>query len=355
MLNFKDLGYKKVSLEITNICNFKCIYCPYCLDEIKKRQMTEKEIYRAIDELKTCGGNELEYLELNVLGEPLTHPNISEVIQYAHKQGIKIKLITNGSLLSLENIDNILNNQPAILKISLESLNRKDFSFIRGTGMLFDDYLARVTTLIKRRLEYGNEISTIIQIDICYISRYYLKRIAGMMPADKCINYIYRDKRLLFKDVLYFLNKIQKDCEEFKYDNETLFYNFNRIKKSSFSNDIPLYRISDNIILTLKEYYPWVNVKNKYPAHNRDVSCMTDKMGILADGRVVLCCLDWKGETAIGNIFNSNLKDILLDSAYKINGLRKGEFISEICKRCRGYFSKRHKLLKEIRHWTKKL
>ena len=89
-------------------CNFKCIYCPYHLGETQKRQMTEKEAYRAIDEIKACGGKELEYLELNVLGEPLTHPNISEIIQYAHKQGIKIKLITNGSLLSLKNVDNIL-------------------------------------------------------------------------------------------------------------------------------------------------------------------------------------------------------------------------------------------------------
>lgn len=355
MVNFKVFGYKNVSLEITNKCNFKCVYCPYSLNEIQERQMTKEEAYKAIDELSVCGGDELEYLELNVLGEPLTHPNLLEIIDYAHRQNIRIRLITNGSLFSLKNIDNILNSQPAVLKVSLELLNGEYFNFMRGTKMSFNDYLDNVINLIKRRLEYGSHIPTLIQIDIFYISRYHLKKMLGMIPHDKFIKYIYHNKRVLLEAALSFLNKIHKNCAKFNYEKKKLFYNFGEIKNSHFLNvnAIPLYKISNNIILTLKEYFPWINIKNKYPEYAeyaKDARCMVDKMGILVDGRAVLCCLDYIGETAIGNIFNNRLENILRDAKYRIAGLRKGEFVFERCKRCQGYFTKRHRFFKRIKN-----
>lgn len=353
-INLDNFGYKKVSLEITTVCNFKCIYCPYGRGEVINRKMMPWRLaFHVMDELSACGGSGLEYIELNVLGEPLMHPDLLEIIGYAHSKNIRVKLITNGSLFSEKNINNVLNIQPEILKISFETFDKKDFSFIRGTDMLFEQYLDNVIDLIKRRLEYGDSISTLIQIDVLYISRFYLRKILGMIPNREITRHMCSNKKHLLEDAVYFLDRISKGCDGFVYNEKTLIDNFSGIKNSKFSNNVALYKISDKIILTLKEYYPWVNIKDKCPVDGMDNPCKADNMGILADGSVVLCCLDYQGETRIGNIFDNDLKTILSEADNIIRGLREGKLVFEKCRKCLGYFSWRHRIFMNLRKWFK--
>ena len=348
MIKLKQLRYSKVSMEITNRCNFGCIWCPSSLGEVKDKQMTKEEAFRVIDELSKCGGSELDYLELNVLGEPLMHPDFVEIIQYAHSHNIRVRLITNGSLLSSQNIESILDCHPEILKISLESLDENNFHFIRKTRLNMDKYISNIVNLIKCRIEYADKIPTRVQIDILYISNFYFRKLIGALPNEPALKYIYSNKKRLLTNMLYFLHKLYNNDFSTKDVYRNLSCNFRRIKRGNFSNNEPLYKISDNIIITLKEYYPWISIKNKYPI-DKNTFCMVDKMGILADGRIVLCCLDYQGQTEIGNIFNDRLEDVLSAAKEKIDALRRGKAAFAICKNCQGCFSKRHRILKKLK------
>ena len=87
------MRFKRVYIEITNVCNLKCEFCkPH---NRQNRFMTLKEFNFILDEIK----NYTEYIYLHVKGEPLLHPNFDEFVKLAFDEGFKINLTTNATLL----------------------------------------------------------------------------------------------------------------------------------------------------------------------------------------------------------------------------------------------------------------
>ena len=67
--------FKKIYIEITNICNLKCKFCP---DTSRvKRYMTIENFEKIIE--KICKYTNL--VCLHVKGEPLLHNNLEEILQ----------------------------------------------------------------------------------------------------------------------------------------------------------------------------------------------------------------------------------------------------------------------------------
>jgi len=63
----------------------------------------------------------------------------------------------------------------------------------------------------------------------------------------------------------------------------------------------------------------------------------TDIIGILVDGTVTCCCLDYQGFTGIGNIFSEDLISILSKNQSILDGLHTtGRLHFEACKTCLG-------------------
>ena len=63
-----------------------------------------------------------------------------------------------------------------------------------------------------------------------------------------------------------------------------------------------------------------------------------DDFVILADGTVVPCCLDHDGDIALGNIFDSDIGDIIESERARaiLNGFERSVAIEELCRKC-GY------------------
>ena len=105
--------YKKVYIEITNICNLNC---PFCIKNGRSaKYMSMEEFKTILAKLK----NHTKYLYFHVLGEPLMHPNINEMIEYAHNN-FYINITSNGYLI--EKIKH--NKNIRQLNISLHSYNK---------------------------------------------------------------------------------------------------------------------------------------------------------------------------------------------------------------------------------------
>ncbi len=62
-----------------------------------------------------------------------------------------------------------------------------------------------------------------------------------------------------------------------------------------------------------------------------------DQMHVLASGAVVLCCHDWLGETRVGNVRDSTLREIWEGEARRahVSSIRRGEPLAAICRKCR--------------------
>ena len=85
--------YSRVYLEITNICNRSCSFCPGTKRPL--RRMTCEEFDILTDKLVGV----TEYLYLHVMGEPLTHPDLIELIRIAKVKGFRVAITTNGTLI----------------------------------------------------------------------------------------------------------------------------------------------------------------------------------------------------------------------------------------------------------------
>ncbi|MEI3085909.1 MAG: radical SAM protein [Oscillospiraceae bacterium] len=84
---------KKAYLEITNVCNLSCSFCPGTRRE--KRFMTPEEFETLSRKLR----GHVEYLYLHLMGEPLLHPQLEEILGIAARQGFRVIITTNGTLL----------------------------------------------------------------------------------------------------------------------------------------------------------------------------------------------------------------------------------------------------------------
>ena len=127
-------------LEITNICNLDCVFCPKT--ERKLGKMTSVQ-YDAI--LKKISG-EVKFLYFHLMGEPLLHPLLPEFIEKAKGKGFVPVLTTNGTLL--EKAGHIIDALPHKVQISLHSHE--------GNGKENPEkYMHDVMTFSKKAAEKG--------------------------------------------------------------------------------------------------------------------------------------------------------------------------------------------------------
>ena len=73
--------YKKVYIEITNICNMNCSFCHG--HKRMHRFMTDEEFKFIIEKLKGY----TDYIYYHLMGEPLIHPKLNEFIKLASEHG----------------------------------------------------------------------------------------------------------------------------------------------------------------------------------------------------------------------------------------------------------------------------
>ena len=121
--------FKKVYIEITNNCNLNCTFCIH--NKRDKKFISFNEFKIVLQKLE----NYTDYLYFHILGEPLLHPKINELIDYASNK-FNINITTNGYL-----IKRINNNKIRQLNISLHSYDEK-------SNISIEEYLDNIFTTI---------------------------------------------------------------------------------------------------------------------------------------------------------------------------------------------------------------
>ena len=121
--------FNKVYLEISNLCNLRCAFCPGT--KRKPHRMTEAEFSALLPKLQPFS----DYLYFHLMGEPLCHPLLGRFLELAGQAGFKVILTTNGTLLA--KMQDVLLSAPALHKvnISLHAFEANDLS------VPFEEYL----------------------------------------------------------------------------------------------------------------------------------------------------------------------------------------------------------------------
>lgn len=123
-------------LEITNACNLSCKHCYVSSGQALPNEMTDEEIYKAIDLLPPYSGMQLAISG----GEPITRKNCMEFVRYAAMTcGHKVDLYTNAWKFPRRFAEIIREiNRSAIghvrIQMSLEGAKGQTSDMVRGAG-----------------------------------------------------------------------------------------------------------------------------------------------------------------------------------------------------------------------------
>jgi len=269
--------YSRVYIEITNICNKSCSFCHGT--KRAPKIMSFDEFDKITDKLKGI----TQYLYLHILGEPLLHPQITDFITCASKKGFKVAVTTNGTLLKTVG--------DTLIKSGIYKVNISVHSFEDEKGEKYYNYLNDLA-------DFANKSS---RAEILTVLRLWNK------GADNGINQSTED---YFKENLL----------------------------GEWHNGSRGIRIRNKLHLEYGERFEWPDIN--LPEGTENVFCygLKDHFGILCDGSVIPCCLDSEGIINLGNIFYTDINDILNSprAATIRNEFKNRKATEDLCRRC-GY------------------
>ncbi len=143
--------------EITKKCNGSCVECFMDSNAKKwpKKEATLNEIKDILTQFSESGG---DYIRLTG-GEPTTRTDFFNIVEFIHKQGVRIGLNTNG-LFGKEMLDRILATGINDIRVSLDGPEKLNDQ-IRGQGTY--EKIIRTLTGIS---EYNKKSDTPVQLTI---------------------------------------------------------------------------------------------------------------------------------------------------------------------------------------------
>lgn len=259
-------------LEITNICNLDCVFCPK--NERPKRRMSVEEFDALTDRL--CG--QIKFLYFHLMGEPMLHPHLSDFIRMAKQKEFVPILTTNGTLL-----DRGLDELPYKIQISLHAHEGNAMSDAEG-------YIDRVMQFVLRAAQSGTIVvlrfwnqggfdsdnHQLMDLIARHIPRPWTERYDGWKLSDR----IYVEYDQMFE---------WPDDHHAEY-NESEFFCY----------------------------------------------ALRNQIGVLVDGTVVPCCLDHDGSVPLGNLHQQSLEEILSSPRARAlyDGFSHHQASEAFCRRC---------------------
>lgn len=270
--------FNKIYLEISNLCNLSCNFCPGT--KRNRHAMTKEEFQDLIPKLRPYA----DYLYFHLMGEPLCHQNLGSYLKIAGDAGFKVILTTNGTLLP--KVQPVLLNAPGLHKVnvSLHAFEANDLS------VPFADYLTGCFAFGKAA--EGKKL-------VVY-------RLWNQGGAD--------EKN---QEILDTMKKFFPEPWEVKARGT---------------------RIGDRIFLEYGDKFEWPDLKAQEGSGRMFCYGLRDQIGVLCDGTVVPCCLDHEGDLALGNLHEQTMDEILSSplATEIFEGFSQRTATQELCRKC-GY------------------
>ncbi|NEP62019.1 MAG: radical SAM protein, partial [Symploca sp. SIO2G7] len=92
--------FERIHLEVTNVCNFKCDFCPDAIMQRRRGHMELALLEKALDEI--AEQNLAKIVAFHLMGEPLIYRHIFTAIDMALERGLNLHLTTNGSTFHIK-------------------------------------------------------------------------------------------------------------------------------------------------------------------------------------------------------------------------------------------------------------
>lgn len=170
-----------VDIHITHYCNFRCNYCIFSQtdEELEKSGLTRCalswEMFQKIVEQLTEFPHKVKMITLTG-GEPTTHPHIVDMVKALHDTDVaeKIQIITNGSRLSPELGEKLVEAGLGELRISLQGLTAEKYFEISKVKINWDKFYENICYFSKIRGNCDLKVKVAdIALDITEDEKFY--------------------------------------------------------------------------------------------------------------------------------------------------------------------------------------
>lgn len=286
--------FKRIYIEITNICNLRCSFCPD--SKRHKGSMSVIQFEKILKKLQGHG----TYIYLHVKGEPLMHGYLEQILDLCTKYNMKVTITTNGTLLF--NRVNMLIRKSCVRQVSV-SLQSFEEACAEAS---FNTYMEEVLGSVNIMREHSNIISEL------RLWNYQGGELSDLVDQ--------RNKRIL----IMIKEALSID------DDEVLIIPEGKGKK-----------LIEQVYLSKNYLFEWPDINIK--PINTIGTCygLRQQVAILVNGDVVPCCLDSEGEMTLGNIFKQGFEDIVTSDRAKVivEGFEMRKIVEPLCERC-GYRSR---------------
>ncbi|AXX87660.1 radical SAM superfamily protein (SPASM domain) [Malaciobacter marinus] len=280
--------FRKVHIEITNICNLKCSFCP---PKIKPNATMNLEKF---DELNCELKSYTKELAYHIVGDPLVLSNLNDYLNISKKHGLKVNITTTANNINKKHYEALSNTILKQINFSINSYNANSH---------------------KKSL---NE---------------YLQAIIDFIKYAQSINHEY------FINLRIWNLDDTKSAKEF---NKKVFDKINSEFESNididdvYKNRPKNIRIARKIFFNFDDYFKWPSLDENVISTKGFCYGLDSHFGILSSGEVVPCCLDQNAVINLGNINSSKLDDILKSKRVLDiqKGFKKNILIEELCQKC---------------------
>lgn len=287
---------QSIWIEPTNYCNLNCIFCFQ-----SNNTMTRKKGFMTYELFKKCI-DDIEKFKPNIIlhhsGESFLHKDLFKFIRYAKEKNFNVEMTTNGTLLSKNDFE-ILDTEIDGINISLAGVDEKDYINVRNKNK-FDKIKNDIIILASKKVKMNIKIKININVILTNENKDRINKFKNFFESINGID------KVIVRNLMSWHGKV----------------NVNSIKNTP--NELK------QIVLDIKEKF-FIKFIGLCPS-------VYLSAGILWDGTVVPCCVDFNGSILLGNINNKNFLDIWNGKNLKIlrKSLKNKKIIKEhpVCGPC---------------------
>ena len=325
--------------------NMTCDYCPVSLDELNHLKngisFISKEVFKKIVDYLHNLPN-LQYVALTDFNEFFQTPELTTFfLPELKKRGLPYVINSNGSVKP-KHIEYYKDHQPKYLILGVQTITEEHYySNNRLDSLSWKEYVQRVANIVK--FFYENCPETLISVEVAANHTINLWRKLTHSVENKNIPSEAEQMNYLssFVNKLTELTNIDFDLST----NSKGRYGFQKVIAGTHDN---------RIIFGLKSFEDITTFYDNIPV-NHDPVCYADAITFDTNGKVKMCCIDFRNTTEFANANQESMPVIFQRYLNNVDEMRSTGSPFSGCRNCKGFKSKSEKLFSLRKNYYPKL
>jgi Tfp pilus assembly protein PilF/MoaA/NifB/PqqE/SkfB family radical SAM enzyme len=300
-------------LELTNKCNFHCEFCPSDSQTRLHGYMEMSLVKKILDEISQK--KIVPTINLHLMGEPTLHPKLNEILAYAKSKNVSVALTTNGSTMVKKRVPKLLDNISGTIVASLMTPTEETYKIRGEVGLSWDRYVDNFRLLIQEHLKKilrGDKIEYEIIFRVM-VSNENKKGIVKVLQSPKSLQENYDEWS-------NFTENTEKELGLTPFNRQKINPDKTFTRLGDGTAEVS-YFLQRNIKIQFWRAFTFANtrVSDEYKLEPKEKAefCphpFTD-FGVLWNGDVSLCCLDYDATLKVGNINTHSVEDVMKNKA----------------------------------------